>query len=106
MYFALKFSAEDFAFKTKSARLVPLILAKGFRNEGSFYSNSVIKQIEVRLLSNGQLIETESRTSTLEKETRTLTVRGGKPRPHRRGPAARLDFRKKRAEETLNSRLC
>lgn len=30
------------------------------------------------------------------RETRTLSVEGGKPRPQRRGPTARLDVREKK----------
>ncbi len=70
-------SAEDFAFKSESAELVRLILAESFWNEGSFYSNSAVTQIKVRLLSIGQLIEMGSRTSAGEKQGHLLSVGAG-----------------------------
>lgn len=92
----MKLSAKDFAFKSKSARLVLLILVDGFRNEGSFYSNSAVKQIKVRLFGSGDLIEKESRTSTREKQGRSLSE-GASPSP--RDPGLLPDWisgRKKR----------
>lgn len=54
-------------------KLLNLNWVEGFWKEGSFNSNSGVKQIKVRLLSNGELIETESRTSTGEKQGRLLS---------------------------------
>lgn len=71
--------------RAKSARLGPLTLVEGFWNEGSFYSNSAVKQIKVRLLSNGQLIYKECRTSTGEKQGRLLSE-GARPGPKDVGP--------------------
>lgn len=81
----MKLSVEDFAFlRANLLRLVLLIPVECFRNEGSFYSNSGVKQIKVRLLSNGELIEKESRTSAGEKQGRLLSE-GASPGPRDTG---------------------